>query len=387
MTSPLSLYLHIPFCQTKCTYCAFNAYANLDTLIEPFVQALVKEIEIVGSCIPQQVLGTVYLGGGTPSLLTPRQSERILAAIHRRFVVPFGVEITLEANPNDLDFAYLSDLHSLGVNRLSIGMQSANGSELALFARRHDHDAVVRAVTFARRAGFDNLSLDLIYGFPLQTMESWKASFQQLLALQPDHTSLYALGLEEGTPMAEWVSIGRLPAPDDDLAADMYDMATELLDRAGYEQYEISNWSKRGFESRHNLQYWRNLPYAGLGPGAHGYAAGVRYRTVLSPRKYIALLETANGSFEFPYSPATDEAVIVDREGEMAETLIMSLRLTREGVQRSAFAARFGVDLVDLYGPIIDRYVQQELLYVDERVVRLTQRGRLLSNVVFREFV
>ncbi len=387
MTSPVSLYLHVPFCKTKCTYCAFNAYANLEVLIEPFIQALIKEIEIVGSSKPQPLLGTIYLGGGTPSLLSPGQLEQILLKIHEHFDLLPQAEVTLEANPNDLDLDYLRDLRGLDINRLSIGMQSANSNELTLFARRHDNDAVVRAVSSARRAGFDNLNLDLIYGFPHQTLDSWGASLQQMLSLQPTHASLYALGLEEGTPMAAWVSGGRLPVPDDDLIADMYEMATEILNNAGYEQYEISNWSKPGFESRHNLQYWRNLPYIGLGPGAHGYAMGIRYGTVLAPRKYIEVMRDSGTSFDFPYTPATADAVAVDRAGEIAETLIMGLRLTKEGIQRSTFATRFDVDLLDLHGAIIDKFVVYDLLYVDERVVRLTQRGRLLSNVVFREFI
>jgi|FLYN01.1.fsa_nt_gi oxygen-independent coproporphyrinogen-3 oxidase len=384
---PLSLYLHIPFCRTKCTYCAFNTYVNLEALIEPFVRALIREVEIVGTGNPGYVIGTIYFGGGTPSLLKPEQIARILAVIHSCFIVSNDAEISLEANPNDLDYSYLKALRQLGINRLSIGMQTANANELALFARRHDNDTVMRAVSSARRAGFDNLNLDLIYGFPHQTLESWDASLRQLLALQPEHISLYALGLEDGTPMAVWVSRGRLPTPDDDLTADMYERAADMLAAAGYEQYEISNWSKPGFASRHNLQYWRNLPYVGLGPGAHGYAAGIRYSTVLSPHNYIQVLETSVSSYGFPYTPATDQAIVVDRAGEIAETLMMGLRLTQEGIPRHAFSERFGSDLLEIHGTTIEKFKRYGLLYVDTEVVRLTQRGRLLSNVVFRELI
>lgn len=386
-STPLSLYLHIPFCRTKCTYCAFNTYVNLETLFDPFIRALIREIEIVGVSKPGQAVGTIYLGGGTPSLLQPSQIERVLDAVHRHFVVTAGAEISIEANPNDLDRDYLAVLRHLGISRLSIGMQSANTNELMLFARRHDNDMVVRAVSAARRAGFDNLNLDLIFGFPHQTLESWETSLRQMLALQPEHTSLYALGLEDGTPMAAWVARGRLPIPDDDLTADMYDLATDVLAAAGYEQYEISNWSKPGFACRHNLQYWRNLPYAGLGPGAHGYAGGIRYSTVLLPQKYIQVLETSSEHYEFPRTPTTDQAVVVDRAGEIAETLMMGLRLTQEGVKRTVFAERFGVDLLEVHGLTIEKYANYGLLYVDADVVRLTQRGRLLSNAIFRELV
>jgi len=386
-SAPLSLYLHIPFCRTKCTYCAFNTYTNLDDLIEPFVQALIHEIAIVASRGVSLQLGTIYLGGGTPSLLTPHQIERILAAVHRGFAVLPAAEISLEANPNDLHRAYLTDLRRLGINRLSIGMQSAHANELSLFARRHDNDMVARAVSSARHAGLDNLNLDLIYGFPHQTLESWRASLRQLVALQPEHVSLYALGLEDGTPMADWVARGRLPLPDDDLAADMYDLATDLLDGYGYQQYEISNWSKLGYSSRHNLQYWRNLPYLGLGPGAHGFAGGIRYSTVLRPQHYIQLLDTAGSLYDFPCTPATAESVVVDRVGEIAETLMMGLRLTQEGIQRRVFAERFGLDLLESHGSIIEKYRDYGLLHVDGDLVRLTARGRFLSNTIFRELV
>ncbi len=384
---PLSLYLHIPFCTIKCTYCAFNTYIHLESLIEPFVSALVREIEIVGQSKPHQQVGTVYIGGGTPSLLTPEQIGRILEAIRSHFDVLPGAEISMESNPSDIHRDYMSALKRLGINRLSLGMQTANANELALFGRRHDNDAVVRAVSAARAGGFHNLNLDLIYGFPHQTLESWDITLKQMLALQPEHISLYALGVEDGTAMQAWIANGRLPAPDDDLAADMYLLATDVLESAGYEQYEISNWSKPGYECRHNLQYWRNLPYPGFGPGAHGYADSVRYATLLSPHRYIRAIQEASEEYIFPNSPAVDQFNVVDREGEIADTLLMGLRLTREGISRPAFKARFGEDLLDIHGPLVERFVSYGLLYVDENVVRITREGRLLSNMIFRELV
>jgi oxygen-independent coproporphyrinogen-3 oxidase len=384
---PYSIYLHIPFCGIKCSYCAFNTYVHLDHLIEPFVDALVREIEILAMDKPRHAVWTIYLGGGTPSLLTPAQIERILKAVYRCFDVLPHVEISMEANPSDLNRSYLEAVGSLGIQRLSIGMQSANANELELFARRHDNDAVVRAVSSARLAGFDNLNLDLIYGIPHQTLGNWETSLNQMLLLKPEHISLYALGLEDGTAMKHWVTTGRLPEPDDDLAADMYEMATDLLASAGYEQYEISNWSKRGYACKHNLQYWRNLPYPGLGPGAHGYVNGVRYSTILSPQKYISVMHDVTDKFEAPRTPATHEAVVVDRDTEIAETLLMGLRLTQEGIQRQRFIERFGVDLVEYHKPLIERFVGQGLLSVDYDAVRITQKGRLLSNAVFRELV
>lgn len=382
-----SIYLHIPFCRIKCTYCAFNTYVNLDALIEPFVSALVREIQIVGEGQPGQAVGTIYLGGGTPSVLTPEQMNAILAAVRRHFNVLPDAEISIEANPSDLNAEYMKALRDVGINRVSIGMQSANANELELFHRRHDNDATVRAVSAARQGGFNNLNLDLIYGIPHQTLNHWENSLRQMLFLQPEHISLYALGLEDGTPMRKWVASGRLPAPDDDLVADMYELATDVLEAAGYEQYEISNWAKPGFACRHNLQYWHNLPYPGLGPGAHGFAGGVRYSTILSPQKYIQAMQSANNTYEYPRTPATDQAVVVDRQTEITETLLMGLRLTQDGIRREAFRQRFGDDLLDLYGSLIEKYTGYGLLYVDDEVVRLTRHGRLLSNSIFRELV
>ncbi|MBL8163249.1 MAG: radical SAM family heme chaperone HemW [Anaerolineae bacterium] len=384
---PYSVYLHIPFCKIKCTYCAFNTYVNLDDLIEPFVRALINEIAIIGAGRPGHRVDTIYLGGGTPSVLMPEQLHRIISAIRKHFNVSPDAEISMESNPSDLDVAYMTAVRQVGINRLSIGMQSAHLPELDLFARRHDHPTVVRAVDAARRGGFDNLNLDLIYGIPNQTLEMWRESLNAMLSLTPEHISLYALGIEDGTPLKNWVETGKLPAPDDDLAADMYELASDMLDAAGYEQYEISNWAKPGHECRHNLQYWRNLPYPGLGPGAHGYAAGVRYHTILSPQRYIKALERIDTSLEFPRTPAVDHAVVVDRSAEIAETLMMGLRLTQEGISRETFRQRFGVDVLEHFPELAGRFAAHELVTVDEHMVRITRRGRLLSNMIFRELV
>jgi oxygen-independent coproporphyrinogen III oxidase len=390
-SSSLSLYLHIPFCTTKCTYCAFNTYTHLEVLIPAFVEALTREIEILsrGSAERLQV-GTIFFGGGTPTLLTAAQFEQILNKICSEFDLAEDAEITIEANPNDLSLEYLCDLRQIGINRLSIGMQSSNAEELKLFARRHDYAVVQRIMPLVREAGFDNINLDLIYGVPIQTLDTWRETLGAALAFSPEHLSLYALGLEDGTPLKDWVEEGRVTPPDDDLAADMYELATELLAEAGYIQYEISNWSKPGRESRHNLQYWQNLPYAGVGPGAHGFAGGVRYATILSPQRYIKAIDTAwteQRGYQYPHTPATIDAVTVDHDAEIAETLIMGLRLTQEGIKRDVFQQRFGIDLLDLHGDVLRKYEQYELIEYDPQRVRLTSKGRLLSNMIFRELV
>lgn len=387
MPLPLSIYLHIPFCRSKCTYCAFNTYTRLEALIDPFVDALINELRIVCKENPYLQTHTIFFGGGTPTMLTPTQMAKIMDVIRESFHVSSNSEISIEANPNDITLEYLEGIRASGVNRISLGMQSAHAHELRLFARRHDNDGLAYAVSAARRAGFDSLNLDLIYGIPHQTLGDWQWSLQQALALQPDHISLYALGLEEGTPLKEWVDSGQLPVPDDDLAADMYELASDMLAAGGYRQYEISNWAKPGHECRHNLQYWRNLPYIGVGPGAHGFAGGIRYASVLSPQEYIRLLRNAAGEYKFPYSPATRDAVEVDRAAEIAETLIMGLRLTQEGIRRDRFRQRFDTDIVALHQNTIDKFQAGGMLTVSDEAVRITDKGRLLSNLIFRELV
>lgn len=387
-SNPLAIYLHVPFCHVRCTYCAFNTFTNLDHLVEPFVEALIREIHFAAAGKPDQAVGSIFFGGGTPSVLSPEQFERIMHALNQGFHIQSDAEISLEANPSDVHRDYLAALRTVGFNRISIGMQSAIESELVLFNRRHDNDAVVRAVSAARRAGFDNLNLDLIYGIPHQTTENWDATLRQMLALKPEHVSLYALTLEDNTPMKTWVEKGRLPAPDDDLAADMYDMATDQLGAAGYNQYEISNWAKSDHECRHNLQYWRSLPYLGLGPGAHGFADRVRYSVILSPHRYIKVLQEAEESPEpYPRTPVTAEATLLHPKDEIVEVLLMGLRLTNEGIHRETFRQRFGMDVLDAHGDVIRKYAAHGLMSIDDERILITQSGRLLSSMIFRELV
>jgi len=328
-----------------------------------------------------------------PSLLPPDALEDILHALREGFQWTTSIEISMEANPGTLSLDYLRAIRSLGINRLSLGMQSAHPRELLFLERQHDYMDVVAAVKWARQAGFDNLSLDLIFGLPEQTLDLWEGSLQLALRLAPEHFSLYALTLEHGTPLGHWADRGLVPQPDPDLAADMYERAAELLTASGYEQYEISNWATRSQASgetmvcRHNVQYWRNQPYLGLGAGAHGFAGGYRTVNVLSPRAYIQRLSSGLGSGAFPRTPATTEARPIDSQTAMRETMMMGLRLTQEGVSAEAFQERFGVSLEDVFAPEIARLVQVGLLEWAGDALRLTTRGRLLGNQVFMAFV
>ncbi len=380
--TPYALYIHIPFCRVRCTYCAFNTYTDLDDLLDDYVQALIQEISHFSGLEAH----TVYFGGGTPSLLTTQHITQILQAVHDHFAISTSLEVTLEANPGTIDYPKLAALREAGITRLSIGMQSAHASELQLFGRLHDFSATQQAVADARRAGFDNLNLDLIYGAPHQTRTAWRESLRKALALSPDHVSLYALSLESGTPMTRQVKYGELTAPDSDLVADMYEDATDILEDAGFIQYEISNWALPDQACRHNLQYWRNLPYLGLGAGAHGYAAMTRTVNAMRPELYIERLQNST-QHAFPQTPATIKAEAIERETDMGETLFMGLRLLDEGLSLHAFEARYEERVQDRFAQEINTLIAKGLLTQDGDYLKLTRAARLISNYVFQHFL
>ncbi len=384
------LYLHIPFCRHRCAYCDFNTYAGLETLMPEYVRALQREICFLGeTAAPPLRADTVFFGGGTPSLLPLNALEGILRALRDSFSLAAEAEISLEANPGTVDLPYLRGLRSLGVNRLSFGVQSANPAELRFLERIHDYPQAIQAVAWARQAGFANLNLDLIFGLPHQTLASWQRTLELALGLHPEHLALYALTLEHGTPMQRWVGRGLVPSPDPDLAADMYEWAAERLAQAGYVQYEISNWARgEQYACRHNLRYWRGEPYLGLGAGAHGYADGVRTVAARAPQAYIRRLEAPPRRPAFPRTPATVEARRLTPAEEMGEYMMMGLRLTRQGVSAARFRARFGLPLEAAYGAQIARLTALGLLeWAEGEALRLTPRGRLLGNRVFMAFV
>lgn len=399
---PYSLYLHIPFCRHRCAYCDFNTYDRLEALIPGYVQALCGELRYLGQSAGSRLpVHTLFFGGGTPSLLPVDELGSILEAVRESFALLPDSEITLEANPGTLSLEYLQALRGLGANRLSLGMQSAQPGELLLLERQHGYQDVRQSVQWARQAGFDNLNLDLIFGLPEQSLESWQESLELALALAPEHLSLYALSLEHGTPMRSWYERGLLPEPDPDLAAEMYEYASQRLAGEGFVQYEISNWARcdasgQPLACQHNLQYWRLQPYLGFGAGAHGYAHGVHTTNVLAPAAYIQRMRNAGEPGEnsdldsFPRSPANNSAEQPELREQMGEWMMMGLRLTEEGVSAQDFHLRFGHELQAVYRREIERLLRLGLLewhtQAGERL-RLSQRGRLLGNQVFVEFV
>ena len=387
-------------------------------MIPAYVEALCKEIEFVGkNCRDVQLLAptvhTIFFGGGTPSLLSPPQFDSIFKSIRSTFTLSPNCEITIEANPGTVAYENLLELREIGINRISYGVQSANAFELRMLERAHDFFDVIEAVTSARKAGFDNLNLDLIYGLPEQNLDTWQTTIKRILDLHPEHISAYALTLEHGTPFGRWSNKGLIPLPDPDLAADMYEWLSEALEANGYIQYEISNWamnvsalsgaersriasSTPSLACQHNLQYWRGLPYLAFGAGAHGYANGYRFSNVLRIKTYIERLNTDDSSLiiAFPFSPATVNHHKQTLNDDMSEFMMTGLRLTQEGISTEEFQNRFGKSVLALFGKEINELLKLGLIekqtsefLESSEVLRLTQRGRLLGNQAFMRFV
>lgn len=389
-----ALYLHIPFCRQRCSYCDFNTYTSLDDLKAPYVAALAAEMRQVSARAAlagesRPAVRTIFFGGGTPSLLSPQLVAAILDTARASFDVLPEAEITMEANPGTVSAGYLAAVHGLGVNRLSYGVQSALPGELALLGREHDFAAAVEAVALARAAGFDNLNLDLIYGLPGQSVADWARTLAAVRPLAVEHISLYCLTIEPGTPLQRRLLNGTILAPDPDTAADQYELACAELAAAGFGHYEISNWARPGRECRHNVVYWRNEPYLGLGAGAHGLAGGYRYQVVRQPRAYIRRLAIADDLIRmpFPLSSAVAAYHAVGQAEAMSDTAITQLRLLDEGLNLSAFNARFGQSFDTVYADEVSRLEAWGLLQRQNGHLLLTDRGRFLSNRVFVEFV
>lgn len=402
MTPDTSIYLHIPFCTHRCAYCDFNTYAGQEAVIPAYVEALIKEIDYVGrvAAEPRIETNTIFFGGGTPSLLSGPHFDSIMSALSSAFGLSPNAEVTIEANPGTISPDKLEAIRNAGINRISFGVQSSISEELRMLERSHDFFTVIDAVSSARKAGFNNLNLDLIYALPGQTLQSWQTTVKRVLDLQPEHISAYALTFEHGTPFGKWADRGLLQLPDPDLAADMYEWTMDYLEENGYEQYEISNWARSdsGLMCKHNLQYWRSLPYLGLGAGAHGYAGGYRYSNVLRIKTYIdrlAKYDSRPTDYEFPLSPATVNHHKQTREDDISEYMINNLRLVKAGVADSDFRSRFGAQLLDVYPREIEELTSAGLLegvktsevFETSEVYRLTRRGRLLGNQVFLRFV
>ena len=285
------IYVHVPFCLTRCGYCDFNAYAGMDDAMPRYLQALLAEVSLAGPGWREEHVVSVFLGGGTPTTMAPGDLRLLLVHIQEHFTVDPTAEITTEANPDTVDRASLEALLAAGFDRLSMGAQSFDRSVLRELERVHSPDSVRRAFGAAREAGYLNVNLDLIYGAHGESVESWERTLWEAITLAPEHVSAYALTVEPATPLGRRIAAGQVPEPDPDLQADMFGVACDLLRDAGYRHYEISNWAKPGYECRHNLGYWERRPYLGLGAGAHSYRDNARWWNVRPPEEYMATVE------------------------------------------------------------------------------------------------
>lgn len=376
------VYVHIPFCRTKCTYCAFLSGDYDEALSARYLDAIEREIRDAGGLDGRPRVDTVFFGGGTPSLIPARELVRVLDAVRASFDLDPGAEITVEMNPGTIDPAKLEAYRRAGVNRASVGVQSFDDDELRSIGRVHGADDARRAVRMLREAGFDNVSLDLIAGLPNQTVEMWRRSVEEALALEPDHLSLYLLELHEGTKLTRDVEAGRVERPDDDRAVEAYYWMIDRLDAAGFEQYEISNFARRragggDMRSLHNEKYWLDAPYYGFGASAHAFTGAERLANVRSIRGYVDAAE--RGAF------AVERVPIAPRD-RAVEAIFLGLRRL-EGVDLERFRARYGVAILDEYRDELAPLFEAGLVDAAGGRLRLTRAGLALSNEVFLAFV
>ena len=378
---PAGVYLHIPFCRSRCSYCDFatDVFKTEET-VERYVNALCREISDSKFQIPDSnpQIETIYFGGGTPSLLSPRQLEKILTEIYQKFEVLPEIELTMEMNPATVTLETLKEYRRLGVNRASFGAQTFDDTELKRLGRRHTAEDVRETIELLRSSGFANVSFDLIAGLPRQTLKDWERNLDEALKLSPEHLSLYLLEVHEGTPLAEQIRSRRQPAPDEDLAGEMYELMVVKTGKKGYRQYEISNFSLPGYESKHNTKYWLCEPVFAFGVSAHSFDGKVRRANERDTNRYVSLVE--NGA-----SPIVEENELSAKQ-LAAEFAFLHLRLA-EGLDLKEYEARFGENLSAEYGAELNRVKELGLVEFEETHLKLTRKGFLYSNEVFSVFV
>ncbi len=381
--APIGVYIHVPFCAHICPYCDFTTYAGKDQLIPNYVDAVVRELELRAGEANGRPAATIYLGGGTPSMLSPVQIETVLNGVRNALPVNADAEITMEANPNSLSIDHLQGYRAAGVNRLSIGAQTLDRRGLRTLGRQHESTDVLTSLADAHKAGFEEISLDFIFGWPGQSREIWQNDLQQLIDMGhdgPNHLSLYSLIIEPGTPYADAAARGILQIPDDDAAADLYEDAIRMLDEAGWHHYEVANWCREpdGY-SRHNAIYWQHGDYLGIGAGAFGTMNGNRVMNQLLPERYIN--ELAQGAL-----PQSNTEVL-DEETARGETMMLGLRFLNDGVNADAFQTRHGESMHDVFGGPLERMTELGMLEPTDTGIRLTERGAMLANSVVAEFL
>lgn len=370
----MSLYIHIPFCKQKCYYCDFPSYANIDYLKEDYVDALCKEIE--NKNITYNIK-SIFVGGGTPSYLNSKQLEKLLITINK-LNLDENIEFTMEANPGTLDEEKLIVMKNCGINRISMGLQAVQNSLLKDIGRIHTFNVFEENFKLARKVGFNNINVDLMFGLPSQTVEDWKDSLEKIASLEPEHISAYSLIVEEGTAFYKLYEKNKLILPSEEMERDMYKITKEILNFYGYKQYEISNYAKDGFECYHNKVYWRSKEYIGLGSSSASFIDGKRIKNIENVKKYI---EKVNAE-----EAVTEEIYYNSKEDNIEEFMFMGLRLI-EGINMEEFKRRFNINIMDIYKKIIEKNIEKDLLEIKGGYLRLTEKGIELSNYVMSDFI
>lgn len=374
----IGLYIHIPFCQQKCLYCDFPSVAGGDELYAAYTAALCREIAGRGGLLSAATVDTVYVGGGTPTVLPARCLEEIGRCLRTNAAVTADAEFTVEANPGTLDDEKLAALGAIGVSRVSLGVQAFDDTVLAAAGRIHTAAQAAEAVAAVRAAGFGRISIDLMYGLPGQTTASFRAGLERAAAMPVEHVSVYGLKVEEGTPFARMAAAGSLTLPDEAEEEAMYDLAVSFLPGRGFARYEISNYARPGAECRHNFRYWRYEPYIGVGAAAHSFWQGERLANTADVKEYIA--GTAAGEVPLASRERPGEAVA------MAEYAFLALR-TAAGISYADFTARFGREFPRLYGTTVEKLSRQGLVAAGADGLRLAEKGQKYGNIVFAAFL
>lgn len=363
------LYIHIPFCVRKCRYCDFVSYCGREADYDAYIDALINEMKQYAG----MDIDTVFIGGGTPTILSAMQLKRLCGAVFKMFRLSSDFEFTMEANPGAIDIEKARVLLDAGVNRLSLGVQSFNDSELKAIGRIHDAKTAYDTVLEMKCAGFSNISIDIMTALPGQSMDSLMNTLKTATELPITHISAYSLIIEDGTPLAADYERGLLSIPDEDEDREMYAAAKSFLESRGFYQYEISNYAKKGYESRHNIKYWECREYIGLGAAAHSYVDGVRYSNTATLKKYM------NGNFR------SGEREILSKNDRIFEFILMGMRMNR-GISEEEFKRRFGIDIREMYGKLLKRFQDGGFIESDSGYIRFTDKGRDVSNSILCEF-
>lgn len=384
----LGLYLHIPFCKSKCAYCDFYSSDKIvcqgrktPEEMKLYCNALKNNMRIISERTTQYNVDTVFIGGGTPTALPAKLLLDIVREVENDFYLDDNCEFTVEMNPATADLRLLKKLHKAGVNRLSIGLQSAHNHELAALSRIHTAGDFTECFQMAREAGFDNINIDIMYGIPEQTKSSFMETLEFVVSMKPEHISMYNLRIEDGTPFGEKKHM--LPLPDEDTECEMYFDGIDFLASRGYHQYEISNFARDGYECRHNLRYWLGEEYIGCGPAAHSYFGGRRFSLRRSLAQYCKLLETKGTSLP---SSLLDESYVIDRKEEVAEYLMLRLRLAK-GIDAEDFRARFGADFDEIFGKKLAIYIKNGLMTHENGHYAFTPQGMFVSNEILSRII